>query len=335
MNKRALVEADQVDGDDVDDEEESGSEADYDIEIVDDVPPEQKPRTKTDDADDGGDDDDGSEDGDLEGYSEKVQKRLKKLTFKYREAERKEQDAARMRDEAVRYAQQVSEENKQLRQNVEQAQGAYVEQAKARAKAEVEQAKRKFREAYEAGEADDLAEAQEVLSKAQNELYRLENYKPRPVQSSVPERDWNQQPTQPQPTQQQPTPPLTAQQQRWLQNNQWFGKNRAMTSLAYGLHEELIESGVDPNSQTYYDEIDKGMRKRFPDEFEDDADMEEVEVPARRQRQKANVVAGANRSTKQPRKIKLTSTQAALARRLGLTPEQYAAQILKEAKNNG
>lgn len=330
MNIEAMKDQadDQVDDDEEDDDQDSGE---LDIEIVDDVPPEKKPRTKAEAADDA--DDDAADDDDLEGYSEKVQKRLKKLTFKYREAERKEQDAARLREEAIKYAQQLSEENKKLRQSVEQGQGAYVEQAKARAQAEVDQAKRKFREAYEAGEAEELAEAQAALSKAQNELYRLENYRPRPVQSSVPERDWNQ-PTQQQPQQTQ-QPQLTPQQQKWMQDNPWFGREKAMTGFAYGVHEELVESGVDPNSQTYYDQINKRVRQAFSSYFADDAD-EEVEVPAPTKKQpRANVVAGATRSAKQPRKIKLTSTQAALAKRLGIPPEVYAAQMLKEAKNNG
>ena len=309
----------ETDLDDNDDNDE------LDIEIVDDVPPEERPRTAEASADEDVDNDD-TDDDDLEGYSEKVQKRLKKLTFKYREAERKEQDAGRLRDEAVRYAQQVADENAKLRTNVEQGQGAYVEQAKARAAAELDKAKRAFREAYEAGDSEGLTEAQGQLSKAQMDLSRFENYRPRPVQSQVPQRDWQQPQQQPQ---QQPA--LTEQQQRWMQENTWFGKNKAMTGFAYGVHETLVESGVDPNSKTYYARVDKAMRERFADEFEGDDDDVEVDVAPKKR--PANVVAPAQRSAKQPRKVKLTSTQAALARRLGVPPEVYAAQMLKDAKN--
>lgn len=316
-------------------ENDAGDEDDdFSVEIVDDVPPEKKPRTPDAKAakpsDDDDNDDSEPDDEELEGYSEKVRKRLNKLTFKYREAERKGEEASRLREEAIRYAQQVAEENKRLRESVEKGQGAYVEQAKGRAQAELERAKREFKEAYEGGDADALAEAQTKLTKAQAELFRYESFRPQKVQSSVPERDWNA------PTQQQPQKPqLTPLQQQWAERNQWFGKNKAMTGFAYGVHEQLVESGVDPNSKTYYDEIDKAVRKHFPDAFgsTDDDDDDDIEVEVTPKKKRANVVAPVSRSTKQPRTIRLTATQAALARRLGLTPEQYAAQMLKEAKN--
>ena len=301
------------DEDDIDDDK-------VEIEVVDDVAPEEKPRTKKPVEDDD------DEDDALEQVSAKVKKRLDKLTFKFREAERREAEARRLQDEALKYAQQVAEENKNLRKNVESGQTAFVDQAKARATSELERAKKAFKDAYEAGDAEALAEAQTSLTKAQSELMRYENFKPQPVKSTVPERTFEQPKTE-QPAQ----PKLTPLQQEWMNRNPWFGKNRAMTGYAYGVHEELVTSGVDPNTRTYYDEIDKAMRKRFADEFDDGG--EDVEVDDTPKKKPAAVVAGAQRSTKTPRKIRLTATQAALARRLGITPEQYAAQMLKELKN--
>ena len=309
---------------------------DLEIEIIDDVPPEKKPRTgeefKAKKVDDDDDDSDEPDDEELEGYSEKVRKRLNKLTFKYREAERKGDEAARLREEAIRYAQQVAEENKRLRTGVEQGQGAYVEQAKLRAQAELDRAKRDFKEAYDGGDSEALAEAQVKLTKAQSELFRFENFRPQKVPVSVAEQNWEAQ------TQQQPQQlKLTPLQQQWAERNPWFGKNKAMTGFAYGVHEQLVESGVDPNTKTYYAEIDKAVRKHFSDAIgstDDDDDDDDVEVDVRPKKKRANVVAPVSRSTKQPRTVRLTATQAALARRLGLTPEQYAAQMLKEAKNN-
>jgi hypothetical protein len=313
MNARA----DQVTADTAADEEDDD---DFEIEIVDDVPAEDKPRRAADTPAEIPDDDD------LEGYSEQVQRRLKKLTFEAKEAARQQAEAARMRDEAINYAKSVAEQNKKLQEDIQKSQGYVVDQAKGRLSAEIERAKVAYKNAYEAGDADALLEAQANLTKLQNDQYRWDNFKPPARQVAEPTVSA----VQPAPQQQQQQQvKLSPNQERWLSNNDWYGKDRRMTSFALGVHEELLYNGVEPDTEKYYTEIDRELRKTFPDKF---SDGEEVEVNAR-QKRPASVVAPAARSAKTPRKIRLTSTQVAIAKRLGLTNEQYAAQVLKEQQN--
>jgi hypothetical protein len=309
--------------DDVNDEVETeaapaaeDADDDFEIEIVDDVPDDEKPRRAENEKPDLPDDDD------LENYSESVQKRIKKLKFEYHEAERQKQEAARLREEAINYAKQIQAENERLRQSLQQNEGSLVEQAKARVESELSSAKAAYRAAYEAGDSEGVLEAQSKLTKLQNDMYRLQNYRPQPQAQPAPQ-------LAPQPQKAEDVQ-LTPAQKSWLAKNDWYGKDRQMTAFALGVHEELVHSGVVPDSERYYSEIDQQVRSRFADKFSDAADQEEV-TP--RQKKAANVVAPAARSAKTPRKIKLTSTQAAIAKRLGLTNEQYAAQLMKDARN--
>lgn len=297
-----------------------GSEDDLDIEIVDDVDPEDKPRRPEDAKPEIPNDED------LESYSEGVQKRLKKLTFEAREAARQQAEAQRLRDEAVQYAQRLHAENQRLQQVSTKGTEYAISQAKAAAEAQITNAEAKYKAAYEAGDSEALIAAQRDLNTAQYNLARVQNYRPPAPQ---PQPEYQPTPQQaPQQAQQPQQPQLNARQKAWLAENDWYGKNPEMTGAALGVHERLVKSGVDPDSETYYNQIDEVMRRRFPDEFS--GVEEEVKPPARKAQ---NVVAPAARAAKSPRRIKLTSTQAALAKRLGLTPQQYAAQLLKEQGN--
>jgi hypothetical protein len=286
------------------------------IEIVDDVEEDNKPRVSEKDYTGP----EIPEDDEIESYSERVQKRMKKLSFEAKEAERQRQALAREREELLRVSQTFHSENEKLRQQLQQNEGTLVAQAKARLEAQLAQAKASYKEAYELGDTEKMIEAQEKLTSLNNDMYRVNNYKPRPAQQPAPQAV--QQPQRPQ------APKLDERQERWLSDNDWYGKDRQMTAFALGVHEELVYNGVDPNSDKYYTEINSAVRKRFADKFEDD--LEEVEVAPKK---KANVVAPATRSSKNPQKVKLTQTQVALAKRLGLTPQQYAAQLLKEQLN--
>ena len=318
--------------DDVNDELEAGAadaevadeDDDFEIEIVDDVPEDEKPRRAEDEKPDLPDDDD------LESYSESVQKRIKKLKFEYHEAERQKQEAARLREEAINYAKQIHAENERLRQNLQQNEGSLVEQAKARVESELNSAKAAYRTAYEAGDSEAVLEAQSKLTQLQNDMYRLQNYRPAPQAQPAPQPAPQAQPQQtPQTPQKAEDVQLTPAQKSWLAKNDWYGKDRQMTAFALGVHEELVHSGVVPDSERYYSEIDQQVRSRFADKFSDAADDEVTP----RQKRTANVVAPAARSAKTPRKHKITSTQAAIAKRLGLTNEQYVAQLMKDARN--
>ena len=324
MNTQARDMQDDIDDTDLDastdsNDEEELDDDDFEVEVVDDVAPEDKPRRAEEEKPDIPDD------ADLEGYSESVQKRLKKLTFEAREAERQRQEAIRQREEAIAYAQRVYQQNQQLQEYSSKGQEYAVEQAKARATSEVQVAESAYKQAYEAGDSQALLEAQKALSKAQNDLYRLEQWRPqaRP-QAQQPAPQVQPKPSQPS------TPELNSKQQAWLERNRsWYGSNSEMTGYALGVHERLVKSGVDPDSDTYYNEIDAAVRRRFADEFPDE---QEPVKPAPRKAQ--NVVAPAARTQKSPRRITLTASQAAIAKRLGLTPKQYAEQLVKE-QNNG
>ena len=285
------------------------------IEVVDDVEEDEKPRVSENDYTGP----EIPEDDEIESYSERVQKRMKKLSFEAKEAERQRQALAREREELLRVTQTFQSENEKLRQQLQQNEGTLVAQAKARLEAQLTQAKAAYKEAYELGDTEKMIEAQEKLTSLNNDMYRVNNYKPRPVETPKP-----QQPVQRQPQ----APQLDERQRKWLSDNEWYGKDRQMTAFALGVHEELVYNGVDPNSDKYYAEINSAVRQRFADKFEDD--LEEVEVAPKK---KANVVAPATRSSKNPQKVKLTQTQVALAKRLGITPQAYAAQLLKEQLN--
>jgi hypothetical protein len=286
------------------------------IEIVEDVGEDDKPRVSEKDYTGP----EIPEDDEIESYSERVQKRMKKLSFEAKEAERQRQAMAREREELLRVTQTFHSENEKLRQQLQQNEGTLVAQAKARLEAQLAQAKAHYKDAYELGDTEKMIEAQEKLTSLNNDMYRVNNYKPRPAQRPAPQAV--QQPQRPQ------APKLDERQERWLSDNDWYGKDRQMTAFALGVHEELVYNGVDPNSDQYYTEINSAVRKRFADKFDDD--LEEVEVAPKK---RANVVAPATRSSKNPQKVKLTQTQVSLAKRLGLTPQQYAAQLLKEQLN--
>ena len=187
-------------------------------------------------------------------------------------------------------------------------------------------AKRDYREAYDAGDTDKIIEAQSKMNDAQMRLSQMQQYKPQYKNTlQEPEKDVYIQENRPQ----VPKPDLRAL--NWQEKNDWFGKDEEMTSLALGVHEKLVRSGIDPSSDEYYRRIDSTMQKRFPENF-GDATLDE-DQPAQRTKP-SNVVAPATRSTA-PKKVRLTKTQVALAKKFGLTPEQYARETLKLENANG
>ena len=299
---------------------------DLEIEVVDDTPEEDrgKPKRAENVPPQIPDDDEVSK------YSGDVQKRIKQLKYEYHEERRQKEEAKRLSDEAVTATQKLMEENKKLRKTLDDGEGVLVEQAKGRVQAQLEKAKQEYKEAYEAGDSDKLIEAQEKLSTIQNEKYRVDNYKP-PVRAVEPEVSPPQQ-APAQPKVQEPT----GKDKEWLEaNSDWFQKedHEDMTGYAMGVHQKLVKAGLNPKLDTeeYYRRIDEAMGKAFPEHFNSNkqsVETEEVEAP---QRSAGNVVAPVNRSAKKPRKVQLTSTQIGLAKRLGVTPEQYAAQLLKES----
>ena len=275
------------------------------IEIVDDTPPQDRNRKPSDPPED-------PTDEELEGYSEKVRKRMSHLTKGYHDERRAKETAFREKEEAIRFAQQILEENKNLKGTVGKNQEVLLEQAKRATATEVEQAKAKYKIAYESGDSDAVVAAQDELTAAKIKADRVNNFRLPAVQT--PEVEVKQQQTA-------PSPQVDEKAVNWQKQNSWFGSDDEMTSFALGLHQKLVKQGLDPRSDEYYEKINSRMRQVFPDEF-DPADEVEVEKP----RQKSNVVAPATRSTA-PKKIVLTPSSVALAKRLGVPLEEYAKQV--------
>lgn len=292
------------------------------IEIVDDTPEPDKGKPKAPEVEDKADE--GADEDDLEGYSEKVKKRINKMKYEQHAERRAKEEAVRAREEAIAYAAKVKEERDALAKRLEATEDVSVGQAKQRVASQLEQAKAAFKAAYEAGDADALAEAQLKMSELKAEEIRLGSYKP---QRAAPQAEAPKQAQVNAPQVQAPKPSDRAM--NWAQKNPWFGKDEEMTGFAYGVHERVIKSGVAPDSEEYYTAIDSAVRRVFAEKF---ADEQKEEKPARKQ--VSSVVAPAGRQTSvTPRKVVLTSTQVALAKRLGLSPEQYAAQLLKDSSN--
>ena len=303
---------------DVEQEEnfEAVDDSGFELEIIDDMPEEDKERPRRPEAAEAN----VPEDDEISSYGENVQKRIKQLKYEFHEERRRKEEASRLQEEAVSYAQKVHEENQRLKKTLAEGEGVLVEQAKGRVEAELDKAKAAYKEAYEVGDPDKLIEAQEKLTSLQNEKFRVQSYKPKVQEvEELPENIATR-------------PKVAEPDDRTKQGaaeNSWFGEDTEMTGVAFGVHESLVKSGINPQTQAdeYYSRIDDSMRQRFPDKF---GGQEVEEAPAR---QTGTVVAPASRSAKKPRRVQLTSTQVSLAKRLGLTPEQYAAQLLKESSN--
>lgn len=254
-------------------------------------------------------------DEELEKYNESVRTRIKHFSKGYHDERRAKEAALREREEAIKYAQALAEENKRLQGSVGQGQQALLDQAKKTVAIELEEAKRKLKDAHEAGDTEAFIAAQEELTSVKIKAERIAAYKPPALQEEKPA------------VQSDPTPPVPRPDPKaiaWQKANPWFGTNRRMTALAMEVHTELVESGLDPTSDEYYARINTEVRQMFPSAF-----------PSEKPAPKSNVVAPATRSTA-PKKIVLSQTQVNLAKRLGVPLELYARQVAEEMrKQNG
>jgi hypothetical protein len=257
-------------------------------------------------------------------YSERVKERMAQLKKVWHDERREKEAAAREKEEAIRFAQAIQEENRRLKSNLTSGEQTYIQAIASAAEKEMMLAKRDYREAYDTGNTDAIIDAQQRMNDAQYKLTQVQNYRPQYEKAL---QDNQNQVYIPQERSQVPKPDRKALS--WQDKNSWFGSDEEMTSLALGLHEKLVRSGVDATSDEYYSTIDKTMRKRFPEYFGDDSSLD-VETPAQRTKP-STVVAPASRSTA-PKKVHLTKTQLALAKKFNLTPEQYARETLKLEK---
>lgn len=261
----------------------------------------------------------------LEDYSEKVKTRLKQMKKVWHDERRAKEAALREQNEALRLAQQALEENKKLKAKVSYSETALVSSYKEAANRQLDEAKRAYKEAYDSGDSDRVVEAQEQLTAAKMRAEQAQRFKPTPLQTKETEVNISQQ---------APVPKPDNKAIAWQERNTWFGRNRLMTGMALALHEELVETHGQAYATTdeYYDRIDKTMRSKFPEEFSSETQTGGGKPSQRTENKPATVVAPASRSTA-PKKVVLKQSQIALAKKLGLTPEQYAREFAKTMEN--
>lgn len=288
---------------------------DFEIEVVDDTPDQDRGRPLAPEATEN-DDDIAVSDDEIANYREEAKKRIKELSFKTHAERRAKEYATKERDEAIALAKRLVEENKQYRALAGNTEQFAANQAKARAQGDIAATKRLMKEAFESGDTEKFLDYQEQLQRFVNEHDRYANYQP--VQA-------------PEPTYQIPAPRPQPDTKvlDWAQKNPWFeGQNeieKEMTGYAYAVSDMLIrDSKIDPRSDKYFEELNKRIERRFPEYFQ--KPESEIDATAR----VSSVVAPATRTSKTTRTVRLTPTQVSVARRLGLTPEQYYAQYKKD-----
>ena len=295
------------------DESKPSTETKYEVEIEDDTPPQDRGRKPAPPPDDPTEDE-------LASYDEKVQSRIKKFTRGYHDERRAKEQALREREATEVYARQIIEENKRLQQQLSTGSKAFIQQSQSVAEVELNAAKKRYKEAYEAGDVDALTDAQMQIAEATLRIDKAKDLRPIEVEErQQPQAAQNAAPQQ----------PVTPRTQKWIDaNTDWWGQDDEMTMTAMGIDRKLQkEYGPDyVGTEEYFRTIDKTMRKRFPEHFEtvQSEEPEEEETPRRATR--ATVVAPAARSTS-PTRIRLKASEAAQARRLGVPLEEYARQV--------
>ena len=305
--------------DEVDEKQQDEASDSFEVEIVDDTPEKDRGRKPLD-----RDVEDPTED-EIDSYTGNVQKRIKELTHARHDERRAKEALMREKQELERLAQHMVEENKKLKQYVNSGSEYYADSIKKVANSGVESARRALKEANESFDADAIIAAQEALLEAKLEMRDAEKFRVTPLQidpdavkttNNVPQNQ-----------------PVDDKTLRWQARNQWFGASghEEMTSFALGLHQKLVNSGVDPRSDDYFERINARMKSTFHDFFGESEDRPKANDAPRRP---STVVAPATRSSG-TRKVQLTPTQMSLAKKFGLTPQQYAVELARMEKSNG
>lgn len=297
---------------------QADAENDVEIEIVDDTPAKDRGRKPLDKevAD--------PTDDEIENYSEKVQTRIKELTHARHDERRMKEALLREKQEMDKLLSYLAEENKRLKHTVNYGQEVFANTAKDAAEAQLQAARRQLKDAQESFDTDAIIEAQEALMEAKVRFDQAKNYRPTPLQDDPPV-------VQREPSEPQQVSP-DEKTLRWQARNQWYGQPgfEEYTSYALGLHHKLVNSGVDPRSDEYFAQIDGRMQTTFPELFGGNAEKKpgssttQTEAP----KKPASVVAPASRSSGK-KTIQLSERQLALAKKYGLTPQQYAAEVAK------
>jgi hypothetical protein len=296
------------------------AEPESEIEIVDDTPPEDRNRQP-------GEAPEEISEAKLSKYDESIQARMKKFTKGYHDERRAKEAAERERDEAIRAARIMADEAKKLQQQLEEGTKVFIDQGKSAAQGELEAAKRAFKDAYEAGDSDLLADAQTRISQATIRIEKADAIKPlqaREFDVQIPSYD----------VQEQQQPQIDPRTSQWLDENPWYGDDDEMSASALGLHKKLEKQFGKQyiGSEEYFKNIDATMKRRFPEYFGSGVEenlSEEEEKPQARAKPASNVVAPATRSTA-PSKVKLTKSQVAIAKKLGVPLELYAKKVAEQ-----
>lgn len=308
------------------DKDKASPQDTIDVEIVDDTPEPDRGRKPLDKPVVEPTDDE------LENYSDKVKARIKELTHARHDERRAKEALAREQEELRRVAQHLLSENKRLKDYVTTGEKQFAETAKSAADSSLDLAKRRYKEAYESGDAEAMINAQEALTDAKLRFEAAKNFKPLALQEDavdvkLPESS--------------PEIRLDDKTARWRARNQWFGAPgyEEITSFSLGLHHKLVASGVDPRSDEYFERIDARLRSTFPEVVSGEAPRSAADRPSEaakpgRSNAPHTVVAPATRASG-PRKVQLTASQVALAKRFNITPQQYAAELMRLEKGNG
>ena len=282
------------------------------IEIVDDTPEEDRGRKPMENPPED------PTDEELASYSKREKTKTREFHKAYHDERRAKEAAMREKEEAIRIAQAILEENNRLKGTVNQSQNALLEQAKRAVAMELEEAKKKFKLAHENGDSDALVAAQEEITAAKIKAERVNNFKPKPLQEGKNE-------VQPAPVPQVKADPKA---EDWRRANPWFGTDREMTGFALAVHDKLVEEeGINPQSDEYYQRIDGRLRQVFPEKFASAKPADANRRPS------ANVVASASRSVA-PKKITLTESEVRIAKRLNIPLERYAREVAVLRRNN-
>lgn len=300
------------------DEKASASAPEIEFEIEDDTPEEDRnrepmPKAIVDEL----------EQDDLTKYDAATKEKLKQMRKVWHDERRAKEAAYKEQQEAIELARRVVEENKRMKTMLATGEKEFASSIQTAANLELEMAKRAYKDAYDNGDSEGLVNAQQAMQEASIKIAQAKSFKLPPLQDEdidvKSQQEQYQQPAAPQPD---------ARAQAWRDKNDWFGADEEMTAAALGLHEKLKRNGVVVGSDEYYSTLDKTIRKRFSEYFED-SEPEDSKVKSESAPTKlSTVVAPATRSTSS-NKIKLTQRQVALAKKLGLTNEQYAIAMKK------
>jgi hypothetical protein len=264
---------------------------------------------------------------DLEAYTGEAKQRLLQAKKVYNDERRAKETAQKEADEASRVAKELLAENQKLKTKLSAGEQSLHSKYKENIAHELEKAKAEYKNAYDSGDSDRLVEAQEKLTKVQMDSQQIERYQPEYSQDTLQNENNDVQMSQPQ--------RLDSKTQSWLDKNSWYGVDDDMSYLAMGIHRRLEREGVPIGSDHYFKVIDTEMRQRFPEKFGAGETKDSPETETKYSVKKpSTVVAPATRSNS-PKRVRLTPTQVALAKKFNLTPEQYARELTKLESQNG